>query len=57
MDRLTKRTSGGKVMLDSSMFPEYAPETLQREIAAFPPFAAVIAKLCEYEDLKEEKKN
>lgn len=57
MDRLTKRTSGGKVMLDSSMFPEYAPETLQREIAAFPPFAAVIAKLCEYEDQKEEKKN
>lgn len=50
MDRLTKRTAGGKVVLDSSKFPEYASETLQREIAAFPPFARVIEKLCEYEE-------
>ncbi len=50
MDRLTKRTAGGKIVLDSSQFPEYASETLQREIAAFPPFAQVIEKLCRYEE-------
>ncbi|HIU57926.1 MAG TPA: hypothetical protein IAA61_09000 [Candidatus Ornithomonoglobus merdipullorum] len=53
MDRLTKRTAGGKVVLDGSKFPEYASETLQREIAAFPPFARVIEKLCEYEETRD----
>ncbi|MDD6763383.1 MAG: hypothetical protein PUD92_07145 [Clostridiales bacterium] len=50
MDRLTRRTEGGRILLNRSMFPEYAEETLQREIAAFPPFAQVLERLCEYED-------
>ncbi len=50
MDRLTKRSEGGKIMLDRSMFPDYAEETLQREMKAFPPFMKVVEKLCEYED-------
>ncbi len=50
MDRLTKRTNAGKIVLNKNAFPEYAEETLQREIAAFPPFIQVMKKLCEYED-------
>ena len=50
MDRLTKRTDGGKILLNRNFFPEYAEETLQREIAAFPPFMQVMERLCEYED-------
>lgn len=50
MDRLTKRTDGGKILLNRAMFPEYADETLQREMAAFPPFSKVVERLCEYED-------
>ena len=50
MDRLTRRTDGGKILLNRNMFPDYAEETLQREIAAFPPFMQVMERLCEYED-------
>ena len=50
MERLTKRTEGGRVLLNNSFFPEYADETLQREIAAFPPFRQVMERLCEFED-------
>lgn len=50
MDRLTKRTDNGKILLNRNFFPEYAEETLQREIAAFPPFMQVMERLCEYED-------
>lgn len=50
MDRLTRRTDGGKVLLNKNVFPEYAEETLQRELSAFPPFVQVIERLCEYED-------
>ncbi len=50
MDRLTRRTDGGRILLNNSMFPEYAEETLQRELAAFPPFCRVVERLCEYED-------
>lgn len=50
MDRLTRRTDGGKILLNRSMFPDYAEETLQREIMAFPPFLQVLERLCEYED-------
>ncbi len=50
MDRLTKRTDSGKILLNRSLFPEYAEETLQREISAFPPFMQVMERLCEYED-------
>lgn len=54
MDRLTKRSEGGKIMLDRNMFPDYADETLQREMKAFPPFMKVVEKLCEYEDTLNE---
>ncbi len=50
MDRLTRRTSGGKIVLNRSLFPDYAEETLQREVAAFPPFTRVMEKLYEYEE-------
>ncbi len=50
MDRLTKRTENGKILLNKHVFPEYAEETLQREIAAFPPFMQVVERLCEFED-------
>ena len=50
MDRLTRRTDGGKIVLNRSSFPEYAEETLQREVAAFPPFMRVMEKLYEYEE-------
>ena len=50
MDRLTKRTDGGRILLNRNLFPEYAEETLQREIAAFPPFMKVMERLCEFED-------
>lgn len=50
MDRLTRRTDGGRILLNKTMFPEYAEETLQRELAAFPPFCRVVERLCEYED-------
>lgn len=56
MDRLTRCTNGGKILLNNSMFPEYAEETLQRELAAFPPFCRVVEQLCEYEDMIAEKK-
>lgn len=51
MDRLTRRTDGGRILLNKSMFPGYAEETLQRELAAFQPFCQVVERLCEYEDL------
>lgn len=51
MDRLTRRTDAGKILLNKNVFPEYAEETLQREIAAFPPFLTVMERLCEYEDM------
>lgn len=50
MDRLTKRTQSGNILLNKHVFPEYAEETLQRELAAFPPFMQVVERLCEYED-------
>lgn len=50
MNRLTRRTEAGKVLLNKSMFPEYAEETLQRELAAFPPFSQIVERLCEYEE-------
>ena len=50
MNRLTRRTEGGKVLLNKSMFPEYAEETLQREMSAFPPFSTIAERLCEYEE-------
>ena len=50
MDRLTRRTESGRILLNRSVFPEYAEETLQREIAAFEPFTLVLQRLCEYED-------
>ncbi len=50
MDRLTRRTDGGKIVLNRNSFPEYAEETLQREVAAFPPFMRVMEKLYEYEE-------
>ncbi len=50
MDRLTRRTDGGKVLLNKHLFPEYAEETLQREIASFPPFMQVMERLCEFGD-------
>lgn len=50
MDRLTRRTDGGKIVLNRKSFPEYAEETLQREVAAFPPFMRVMEKLYEYEE-------
>lgn len=52
MERLTKKTSSGKVILNHALFPEYAEETLLRELAAFPPFSQVLERLCEYEDQK-----
>lgn len=55
MDRLTRRTDGGRVLLNRGMFPEYAEETLQREMSAFPPFAAIVERLCEYEDALARK--
>ena len=55
MDRLTRRTSGGKIVLNKSSFPEYAEETLQREVAAFPPFMRVMEKLYEYEENNTSK--
>ena len=50
MDRLTRRTDGGKIILNRSMFPEYAEETLQREMSAFEPFYRVVERLCDYEE-------
>lgn len=50
MDRLTRRTDSGKILLNKQMFPGYAEETLQRELAAFPPFMHIVERLCEYED-------
>lgn len=50
MDRITRRTDSGKVLLNRHLFPEYAEETLQREVSAFPPFMQVLERLCEYED-------
>ncbi len=54
MERLTRRSSSGKILLNRSMFPEYAEETLNREVAAFGPFAQVLERLCEYEDTGSE---
>lgn len=50
MERLTKKTSSGKIVLNHNIFPEYAEETLLRELAAFPPFSQVLERLSEYED-------
>lgn len=50
MERLTRRTDSGKILLNEKMFPGYAEETLQRELAAFPPFMNIVERLCEYED-------
>ncbi len=55
MDRLTRRTDGGKIVLNRNSFPEYAEETLQREVAAFPPFMRVMEKLYEYEENNTSK--
>lgn len=57
MDRLTKRINNGKIMLNRDVFPEYAEETLQREISAFPPFIKIVERLCEYEDLNSGSDN
>ena len=54
MNRLTRRTEAGKVLLNKSMFPEYAEETLQREMSAFPPFSTIVERLCEYEEVIAE---
>ena len=50
MERLTRKTSSGKIVLNHAIFPEYAEETLQRELSAFPPFSLVLERLCEFED-------
>lgn len=55
MDRFTRRNESGKIMLNSEMFPDYAEETLQREMAAFPPFMKVVQRLCEFEDGSSNK--
>ena len=53
MDRFTTRTKSGRVMLNRDMFPEYADETLQRELSAFEPFVQVVERLCQYEDAQQ----
>lgn len=50
MERMTRRTDNGKILLNRDMFPEYADETLQREMAAFPPFMQVVERLFELEE-------
>lgn len=55
MDRFTRRNESGKIMLNREMFPDYAEETLQREMAAFPPFMKVVQRLCEFEDGSSNK--
>ena len=50
MERLTRKTNSGKIVLNHDTFPEYAEETLLREVSAFPPFSQVLERLYEYED-------
>ena len=52
--RLTKRTESGAAVLDRAAFPEYAQETLIREVSAFSPLRAVVEKLCAYEEAEKE---
>ena len=54
MERLTRRSSSSKILLNRSMFPEYAEETLNREVSAFSPFSLVLERLCEFEDGESE---
>ena len=46
--RLTKEVTGGAV-LNPAAFPEYAAETLDREMRAFDPFKKVVQALAKYE--------
>ncbi len=50
MERLTRKSPSGKILLNRSMFPEYAGETLDREVSAFGPFSMILERLCEFED-------
>ncbi len=49
-NRLTVRTKSGQAVLNKDAFPEYAEETLIREVNAFAPIKTVIEKLCDFED-------
>ena len=51
--RLTKRTESGTAVLDRAAFPEYAQETLIREVSAFSPLRTVVEKLCGYEEAED----
>lgn len=53
MERFTMRSKSGKVILNREMFPDYADETLQRELSAFEPFTRIVEKLCQYEDAQQ----
>lgn len=53
--RLTRRNTRGKAMLEAHAFPEYAEETLVREVNAFSPLGTVVEKLCAYEEYEEGK--
>ena len=55
MERLTRRSPSGKALLNRAMFPEYAEETLNREVSAFGPFSQVLERLCEFEDSGAEQ--
>lgn len=50
MERLTMKSPSGKVLLNRAMFPEYAEETLSREVSAFGPFSQVLERLYEFEE-------
>ena len=52
--RLTKRTGSGLAVIDKAAFPEYAQETLIREMCAFSPWKRVVDKLCAYEEAEED---
>lgn len=52
--RLTKRTETGAAVIDRAAFPEYAQETLIREVNAFSPVRKVVEKLCAYEEEEDD---
>lgn len=47
--RLTKEAKSGGAILNPAAFPEYAAETLDREMRAFDPFKKVVQALAKYE--------
>lgn len=52
--RLTKRTESGAAVIDRAAFPEYAQETLIREVNAFSPVRKIVGKLCAYEEGEDD---